>query len=162
MRHCDQPWRPASAPTAVIGAFLLRGGDDQPIALDSNRATGSTPGLYGGTQDEQTCDQQQMIDHLTAPAAEAWAEAQDIDGVPWAKRSCGNPLLEPGDRPTTRSTPARRGTASTRTPWPAVEADDAVSTFVLTDPLGKEIRRPVGSGGGSGTTGGTGQAHSRR
>jgi len=41
---------------------------------------GNTPGLYGGTRDQSSCNQQQMIDFLNAnpSKARAWAEAQGI------------------------------------------------------------------------------------
>lgn len=55
-------------------------GDDDRVEVTS--ATGSEPGLYGGTQDQSTCDRQQLIDFLTDPAnaakAEAWAGVQAI------------------------------------------------------------------------------------
>ena len=45
-------------------------------------SSGGEPGLYGGTQDQSTCDRQQLIDFLTDPAnaakAEAWAGVQAI------------------------------------------------------------------------------------
>ncbi|MDO9496981.1 MAG: hypothetical protein Q7J48_14845 [Nocardioides sp.] len=42
---------------------------------------GSAPGLYGGTQDQQACDQDQMVEFLEddQDKAEAWAKAQDIE-----------------------------------------------------------------------------------
>ena len=217
----------------VATLLLVRGGDEQPVALEavgepvaspftssvtrtemplasadrnellgaSPRVTGSTPGLYGGTQDQQTCDQQQMIDYLTAPEAEAkavaWAEAQEIDtdeirtfvaeltpvqlrvdtavtnhgfederanaypailqagtavmvdeyGVPRAKCSCGNPLDEPGDLPDDPTYAGKAWDGFDADSVAVVEAEDVVSTFVLIDPLGKEIRRQVGDDG---------------
>jgi hypothetical protein len=51
-------------------------------ALSSRTATGSEPGLYGGTQDEAVCDTAQLISFLTDPAnsaqAEAWAGVHGI------------------------------------------------------------------------------------
>ena len=43
--------------------------------------TGTTPGLYGGTRDNATCDSQALTDYLTKnPAkAKAWAQTQGID-----------------------------------------------------------------------------------
>ena len=223
----------------VVGViFLLRGGEEEPIALeavgapvaspftssvartemalpssnreellgDSTRVTGSTPGLYGGTQDQQSCDQQQMIDYLTAPEAEAkaqaWADAQEIDtddirtfvaeltpvqlrvdtrvtnhgfeddranaypavlqagtavmvdeyGVPRAKCSCGNPLDEPGDLPDDPEYTGEAWDGFDAGSVAVVEAEDAVSTFVLIDPQGNEIRREAGDDG-AGTDG---------
>ena len=41
---------------------------------------GGVPGLYGGTRDQSSCNQQQMIDYLTANPSKgrAWAQAQGI------------------------------------------------------------------------------------
>ena len=48
--------------------------------------SGSTPGLYGGTENESVCDPQAMIDFLKAnpDKAQAWADAQGIsvDQIP--------------------------------------------------------------------------------
>jgi hypothetical protein len=45
-------------------------------------ATGTTPGLYGGTTNDQACDPTQLAEFLTDPAntdkATAWAQAQNI------------------------------------------------------------------------------------
>lgn len=43
-------------------------------------ASGSEPGLYGGTQDQTTCDREQLVAFLTAnqDKARAWAGAQGI------------------------------------------------------------------------------------
>ena len=193
---------PFTSPVART-EMALPSSNREELLGDGARVTGSTPGLYGGTQDQQSCDQQQMIDYLTAPAADAkakaWADVQDIDpedirtfvaeltpvqlrvdtrvtnhgfeddranaypavlqagtavmvdeyGVPRAKCSCGNPLDEPGDLP---DDPEYAGAAWADFDADAVavvEAADAVSTFVLIDPQGNEIRRRVGDGGGT-------------
>jgi len=55
-------------------------GDDDAVTVRGS--SGDEPGLYGGTQDQSTCDRQQLIDFLTDPAnaakAEAWADVQAI------------------------------------------------------------------------------------
>lgn len=55
-------------------------GDDDTVTVRGS--SGDEPGLYGGTQDQSTCDRQQLIDFLTDPAnaakAEAWADVQAI------------------------------------------------------------------------------------
>ena len=50
----------------------------QPLTLRA--LSGATPGLYGGTRDQRSCDPQRIIDYLAAnPAKEqAWADAQGI------------------------------------------------------------------------------------
>ena len=54
-------------------------GDD---AVEVASVPGSRPGLYGGTENQSTCDREQLVDFLTAPEnlakAEAWAGVQDI------------------------------------------------------------------------------------
>lgn len=49
--------------------------------MSSSRA-GSRPGLYGGTENQSTCDRDQLVEFLTASEnlakAEAWAGVQDI------------------------------------------------------------------------------------
>lgn len=56
---------PESAPTAPEGVALV---------------SGATPGLYGGTLDQSSCDADQMVAFLGSDPqkAAAWAEAQDI------------------------------------------------------------------------------------
>lgn len=57
-------------------------------AVSVQGTAGDEPGLYGGTQDQSTCDRQQLIDFLTDPAnaakAQAWAGVQAItvDSIP--------------------------------------------------------------------------------
>jgi hypothetical protein len=55
------------------------GSSGGPITV--NAMSGGTPGLYGGTENQSTCDKQQMIDFLeeNADKAKAWADAQGID-----------------------------------------------------------------------------------
>lgn len=54
--------------------------DDGTVSVQGT--AGDEPGLYGGTQDQSTCDRQQLIDFLTDPAnadkAAAWAGVQAI------------------------------------------------------------------------------------
>lgn len=44
-------------------------------------SSGAQPGLYGGTQNNRACDQQQMIDFLAAnpDKANAWVTVQNAD-----------------------------------------------------------------------------------
>lgn len=50
---------------------------------DATRIAGDRVGLYGGTLDQQSCDQEQLVDYLVAEGsrekAEAWADAQGLD-----------------------------------------------------------------------------------
>ena len=54
-------------------------GDDDTIEVVSQ--PGSEPGLYGGTQDQSTCDREQLVTFLAAneDKAQAWAGAQGIE-----------------------------------------------------------------------------------
>lgn len=65
-RRVIQPTEPGSDATAVQGI---------PVTI------GSTPGLYGGTRDNSSCDAEQMIEFLSEnlDKARAWAETQGID-----------------------------------------------------------------------------------
>ena len=67
---------PQTAPAFPRGGGAAPGGGSQAITTVS----GGTPGLYGGTRDQSSCDPQRMIDFLTANPAKgkAWADAEGI------------------------------------------------------------------------------------
>jgi hypothetical protein len=77
---------------ANAGADVLAGvptlGTDVVASLAGLSTPGTEPGLYGGSQDVQTCDVQPLVDFLTADAnadkAEAWAGVLgvDVDEIP--------------------------------------------------------------------------------
>ncbi|MGQ0618008.1 MAG: DUF6777 domain-containing protein [Acidimicrobiia bacterium] len=68
-------------PTAPVFSSGPTPGAASGGALRVTARSGATPGLYGGTQDQSSCDVQAMIDFLVdnAAKARAWAEAQDLD-----------------------------------------------------------------------------------
>lgn len=59
----------------------VEGGDSSIESVD-----GATPGLYGGTENEQVCDPQAMVDFLmdNPDKAQAWADAEgiEVDDIP--------------------------------------------------------------------------------
>ena len=64
--------------TGITGTATGGGSTGDTVEVVS--ATGSEPGLYGGTQDQSTCDREQLITFLTAnqDKARAWAGVQGI------------------------------------------------------------------------------------
>ncbi|MDQ6948316.1 MAG: hypothetical protein M3256_19150 [Actinomycetota bacterium] len=68
---------PVPAPTAPTFTASQRGGGG---ANTITPVSGDTPGLYGGTRNQSTCDPRQMIDYLTHNPAvgRAWAQAEGI------------------------------------------------------------------------------------
>ena len=69
-----------------------------PGVITVQTASGATPGLYGGTQNQSSCDRAQMARFLTAnpDKANAWAAAQNSDG---SLRWTGGTHLSPGQIP---------------------------------------------------------------
>lgn len=72
----EQPILPAAEPTADASAP-----PESSTGAGGGVVRGSAPGLYGGTQDQQSCDQDRMVEFLEddPDKAEAWAEVQDIE-----------------------------------------------------------------------------------
>jgi hypothetical protein len=71
---------PNPAPTAPT---FSPGGASQPPSGGTAAiapVSGATPGLYGGTRNQSSCDQRQMVDYLTRNPSlgGAWAQAQGI------------------------------------------------------------------------------------
>lgn len=69
---------PPTAPVFSSGPSPASGSGG---ALTVTARSGATPGLYGGTQDQSSCDIRAMVDFLgdNAAKARAWAEAQGFD-----------------------------------------------------------------------------------
>jgi hypothetical protein len=71
--------------SANANAFMPAGGPDAsvspPPGSSGGSVTGSTPGLFGGTQDNGSCDQDQMSQFLQShpEKAAAWSEAEGIE-----------------------------------------------------------------------------------
>ncbi|MDP2774252.1 MAG: hypothetical protein Q8O61_11930 [Nocardioides sp.] len=72
----EQPIMVDPEPTAEVTAA-----PEDATGAGGGVVRGSAPGLYGGTQDQQACDQDQMVEFLEEDQdkAEAWAEAQGIE-----------------------------------------------------------------------------------
>ncbi|HEY2223976.1 DUF6777 domain-containing protein [Actinomycetospora sp.] len=70
--------------SATADSFMPAHGPDASVATPPGNGggtvAGSTPGLFGGTSDNSTCDQAQMSEFLAAhpDKAEAWAEAEGV------------------------------------------------------------------------------------
>ncbi len=69
---------PTPSTTPSPDATLTAGSTSGPISVTAK--SGATPGLYGGTRDQQSCNKQQMIAFLDANPDKkaAWAAAQGI------------------------------------------------------------------------------------
>ncbi len=61
-----------------------------PVAVQA--ASGSTPGLYGGTQNVGTCNSQQLVSFLAADPSKAAAWAGALDSDPNLRWSQGGPI----------------------------------------------------------------------
>ncbi|MCC5953385.1 MAG: zinc ribbon domain-containing protein [Acidimicrobiia bacterium] len=75
---------PFTADVAVAEAALVSQTDDDPLAragAAGGAVTGSTPGLYGGTLDESSCDRTQLVAFLESEPskARAWAGVVGIE-----------------------------------------------------------------------------------
>ena len=76
---------PTNVATADSFKSMPSGGTDVPTApppnLSGGAVSGSTPGLFGGTQDFATCDQGQLVQFLRSDQdkAAAWAGVEGID-----------------------------------------------------------------------------------
>lgn len=74
----EQPLVPSASPTATADATAP---PEEGTGAGGGVVPASAPGLYGGTQDQQSCDPDQLVEFLEGDQdkAEAWARVQDIE-----------------------------------------------------------------------------------
>ncbi|GGY41708.1 DUF6777 domain-containing protein [Streptomyces omiyaensis] len=127
------PFTASTARGAGLRALQEPGADAQPVSAPGIReVTGSTPGLYGGTRAEGSCDVEQQVAYLAAEPAKltAFAEAAGIPegGVADWLRDLTPVLLRADTRVTNHG--FRDGRAS------AFQSVLQAGTAVLVDPYG--------------------------
>ncbi|MFT4187225.1 MAG: hypothetical protein QM621_01430 [Aeromicrobium sp.] len=74
----ESPWTESVAGEVEFSEDALERIDEESSA--GGRVDGATPGLYGGTNDNSSCDREQLANFLTEDDAksEAWADALDV------------------------------------------------------------------------------------
>lgn len=145
-REMGAPAEVALEPVATAGAnpFMDSVGTDvpdvRPVAHTGGRHSGTTPGLYGGTGDDSSCDRSQLTRYLSAhpDRAAGWASVLGLrDGSSSTISSYVDGLTSVVLRSDTYVTNHGWSDGSV-TSWPAVLQ---AGTAVLVDPYGNPVTR---------------------
>ena len=145
-REMGAPAEVALEPVATAGAnpFMDSVGTDvpdvRPVANTGGRHSGTTPGLYGGTGDDSSCDRSQLTRYLSAhpDRAAGWASVLGLrDGSSSTISSYVDGLTSVVLRSDTYVTNHGWSDGSV-TSWPAVLQ---AGTAVLVDPYGNPVTR---------------------
>ncbi|WP_433027866.1 DUF6777 domain-containing protein [Actinomycetospora sp. CA-053990] len=145
-REMGAPAEVALEPVATAGAnpFMDSVGSDvpdvRPVANTGGRHSGTTPGLYGGTGDDASCDRSQLTRYLGAhpDRAAGWASVLGLrDGSSSTISSYVDGLTSVVLRSDTYVTNHGWSDGSV-TSWPAVLQ---AGTAVLVDPYGNPVTR---------------------
>ena len=145
-REMGAPAEVALEPVATAGAnpFMDSVGSDvpdvRPVANTGGRHSGTTPGLYGGTGDDSSCDRSQLTRYLSAhpDRAAGWASVLGLrDGSSSTISSYVEGLTSVVLRSDTYVTNHGWSDGSV-TSWPAVLQ---AGTAVLVDPYGNPVTR---------------------
>ena len=145
-REMGAPAEVALEPVATAGAnpFMDSVGTDvpdvRPVANTGGRHSGTTPGLYGGTGDDSSCDRSQLTRYLSAhpDRAAGWASVLGLrDGSSSTISSYVEGLTSVVLRSDTYVTNHGWSDGSV-TSWPAVLQ---AGTAVLVDPYGNPVTR---------------------
>jgi hypothetical protein len=145
-REMSAPAEVALEPVATAGAnpFMDSVGTDvpdvRPVAHTGGRHSGTTPGLYGGTGDDSSCDRSQLTRYLSAhpDRAAGWASVLGLrDGSASTISSYVDGLTSVVLRSDTYVTNHGWSDGSV-TSWPAVLQ---AGTAVLVDPYGNPVTR---------------------
>jgi hypothetical protein len=145
-RETGAPAEVALEPVATAGAnpFMDSVGTDvpdvRPVAHTGGRHSGTTPGLYGGTGDDSSCDRSQLTRYLSAhpDRAAGWASVLGLrDGSSSTISSYVDGLTSVVLRSDTYVTNHGWSDGSV-TSWPAVLQ---AGTAVLVDPYGNPVTR---------------------
>ena len=145
-REMSAPAEVALEPVATAGAnpFMDSVGTDvpdvRPVANTGGRHSGTTPGLYGGTGDDSSCDRSQLTRYLSAhpDRAAGWASVLGLrDGSSSTISSYVDGLTSVVLRSDTYVTNHGWSDGSV-TSWPAVLQ---AGTAVLVDPYGNPVTR---------------------
>ncbi|WP_328305982.1 DUF6777 domain-containing protein [Actinomycetospora sp. NBC_00405] len=145
-REMSAPSEVALEPVATAGAnpFMDSVGTDvpdvRPVANTGGRHSGTTPGLYGGTGDDSSCDRSQLTRHLSAhpDRAAGWASVLGLrDGSSSTISSYVDGLTSVVLRSDTYVTNHGWSDGSV-TSWPAVLQ---AGTAVLVDQYGNPVTR---------------------
>ena len=145
-RELGAPAEVALEPVATAGAnpFMDSVGTDvpdvRPVAHTGGRHSGTTPGLYGGTGDDSSCDRSRLTRYLSAhpDRAAGWASVLGLrDGSSSTISSYVDGLTSVVLRSDTYVTNHGWSDGSV-TSWPAVLQ---AGTAVLVDPYGNPVTR---------------------